>query len=366
METLGGDTELRNTTYVANNTLIIDHPDSIGMEEHFIGYYELKNYSNTEILIKMLYFMFTSLSTVGFGDFCPRGNIERLMGAMLILFGVSIFSYIMNKFIEMSEQLIEINKDLDDEDNLSKFFGTLQNFNQNKSIKNELKEQIESHFRYKWRQDKVQAFVDEADLALFSELPEHIQHKLFRDFLFSKFIKTHRKYFTIEKSFSPIKYNFYNWNDQLYSSFMMKIMKSLEPRKEEREVILFNELDDFTEVLFFHKGKVKVGFHINHKQYFVLMKQKGFCIADHGCTFNHKSNFIYKTHTLCEGFFIRKASWHEIMEEENDITMQLKQYIIRSYLMKTQIKVQCMKKRIIKLIGNRSHFQQMMHLQDID
>ena len=47
--------------------------------------------------------------------------------------------------------------------------------------------------------------------------------------------------------------------------------------------------------------------------------KEDFVIADHGCTFNTKSSFIYKTHTICEGFFIRKANWHEIMEEENEI-----------------------------------------------
>lgn len=67
---------------------------------------------------------------------------------------------------------------------------------------------------------------------------------------------------------------------------MMQILSCLEPRKEEREKILFNELDDFTEVIFFHKGKVKVGFHINHRQFFVLIKKNGIVLADHGCTFN--------------------------------------------------------------------------------
>ena len=51
----------------------------------------------------MVYFAFTSLSTVGFGDFCPRGDVERILGSMLLLFGVAIFSYIMSKFIAMIE-----------------------------------------------------------------------------------------------------------------------------------------------------------------------------------------------------------------------------------------------------------------------
>jgi hypothetical protein len=60
-------------------------------------------YMNTrkENLIIMFYFAFTSLSTVGFGDYHPRGDMERLMGAFILLGGVAIFSLIMGNFIEI-------------------------------------------------------------------------------------------------------------------------------------------------------------------------------------------------------------------------------------------------------------------------
>jgi len=38
-----------------------------------------------------MYFSFTSLSTVGFGDYHPRSNSERLIGAAMLVFGVAIF-----------------------------------------------------------------------------------------------------------------------------------------------------------------------------------------------------------------------------------------------------------------------------------
>ena len=43
-----------------------------------------------------LYFAFTSLSTVGFGDFHPRSDTERLVGAAMLTFGVAIFSLVMS------------------------------------------------------------------------------------------------------------------------------------------------------------------------------------------------------------------------------------------------------------------------------
>ena len=52
-------------------------------------------------LVVSIYFAFTSLSTVGFGDYVPCSNIERFIGAFILLFGVSIFSYIMGNFIDI-------------------------------------------------------------------------------------------------------------------------------------------------------------------------------------------------------------------------------------------------------------------------
>jgi len=47
------------------------------------------------------YYAFTTLSTVGFGDFHPRSDAERAICAVILLAGVAIFSYIMGNFIEI-------------------------------------------------------------------------------------------------------------------------------------------------------------------------------------------------------------------------------------------------------------------------
>jgi hypothetical protein len=75
------------------------------------------------------YFAITSLSTVGFGDYHPRGDTERIVCAIILLFGVAIFSYIMSIFIEILDTIGQFNADLDDGDNLAKFFGILRQFN---------------------------------------------------------------------------------------------------------------------------------------------------------------------------------------------------------------------------------------------
>ena len=80
-------------------------------DTNFLFYYKIQSFDdegniqeNSSYLRKtliMMYFVFTSLSTVGFGDYHPRGNTERLICCFYLVFGVATFSYIMGNFIEI-------------------------------------------------------------------------------------------------------------------------------------------------------------------------------------------------------------------------------------------------------------------------
>ena len=130
-------------------------------EDTFINQYGTMSNTPKENIIIAIYFAFTSLSTVGFGDFNPKSNIERFICAFILLFGVAIFSYVMGNFIEILDQFKEFHKELEDGDNLAKFMGTLQQFNNEKPINFELKQQIEDYFDFKWQNDKLLAFKED-------------------------------------------------------------------------------------------------------------------------------------------------------------------------------------------------------------
>ena len=71
--------------------------------ETFYDIYELKSVSSLHLTIISLYYSFTSLSTVGFGDYHPKSNLERIFCSIMLVAGVMIFSYIMGNFIAMIE-----------------------------------------------------------------------------------------------------------------------------------------------------------------------------------------------------------------------------------------------------------------------
>lgn len=62
----------------------------------FYNEYGLEDRDNIENLTIVVYFMFTTLSTVGFGDFNPKSEIERVLMTFILLIGVACFSWIMS------------------------------------------------------------------------------------------------------------------------------------------------------------------------------------------------------------------------------------------------------------------------------
>ena len=70
------------------------------------------------------------------------------------MFGVMLFSYVLDQFIIIYYQYKLIIEDVDDSENLSRFLGTMKHFNKNKPLSQELKENIEGYFAYKWDNDR--------------------------------------------------------------------------------------------------------------------------------------------------------------------------------------------------------------------
>ena len=76
-----------------------------------------------------IYFAFTSLSTVGFGDYYPVSSLERIVCAFVLLIGVAMFSYILGELIAGVNRINIMNKPFGKEEDLDRFFKILYYFN---------------------------------------------------------------------------------------------------------------------------------------------------------------------------------------------------------------------------------------------
>jgi hypothetical protein len=79
------------------------------LQPNFIDDNGFDSMSHMKKIITLSYFAFTSLSTVGLGDYHPISDPERLMGAFVLLFGVSMTSFITQTLTSMIDQIRDFN-----------------------------------------------------------------------------------------------------------------------------------------------------------------------------------------------------------------------------------------------------------------
>lgn len=68
----------------------------------FLHVYEIDTPSEPDEvyrLIMVMYFSITTLSTVGYGDFTPQSNVDKILIVCLQLAGIVFFSYVLGSFI---------------------------------------------------------------------------------------------------------------------------------------------------------------------------------------------------------------------------------------------------------------------------
>ena len=83
----------------------------------------------------LTYFLTTTLATVGFGDYHPVSDFERILGSALMLGGVAVFSIIFGQATNSMQKITSIIDPLNENRaKLHQFFGVMQRFNGNKRI----------------------------------------------------------------------------------------------------------------------------------------------------------------------------------------------------------------------------------------
>lgn len=126
-------------------------------------------------LIKVFYFAFTTLTTVGFGDYHAITNEERIVSSFVLLFGVAVFSFIMGNFIEILMSFKHVTAENEESDDLTKWFGLLAWFNKGMPLSKEMTKKIENYFDYYWARDRNYAFKSKEDVRFLNELPKKVR-----------------------------------------------------------------------------------------------------------------------------------------------------------------------------------------------
>jgi hypothetical protein len=120
------------TKNTSEYTLIRDMDGEISQTTFYDAY--SKDLSKFNGVIMSIYFVFSTLSTIGYGDRVPESDWERFLDCMIMLVGVAVFSYIMDSFIKIIFTFRRVSKENGDPEGLVQWFGVLKKFNKGRLI----------------------------------------------------------------------------------------------------------------------------------------------------------------------------------------------------------------------------------------
>ena len=191
--------------YYAN--LIIRRQDE---EKNFIDYFSLRYKSGLNQFIITWYFIFTTLMTVGYGDYYSTNKFEMGLAIIFLVAGPTWFAFTMGKAISIIENLHAIGGKEDKMGQLNIWLSKLEHEKQIMPIK--LKEKIQHHFLYFWKNDRLGSMANittendenycKISHELLGQLPELVQLKII-DYMFDDFFYTFKYFF---KHFCELKH----------------------------------------------------------------------------------------------------------------------------------------------------------------
>ncbi len=151
--------------------------DSLNPENEpktFVKTYGLNRMKDYDVVVRCMYFVLTTITTVGFGDYVPQSNVDRAFVIFLEFFGVAFFSYVTGNFIEIISNYEKKIGVIDHETELQHWLNVVESFNTKKGMSAKLIADIERHFKYFWKEYRVESI--SADDPILMSLPKTTRH----------------------------------------------------------------------------------------------------------------------------------------------------------------------------------------------
>jgi len=126
--------------------------------KHFSDFFTMSNPTPLQEMLRSWYFLVTTLSTVGYGDFYATNMLEKVMLIFILLIGISQFSLIVGQFNGLVAEFDKMNDKDTNMDDLIAWMASIDAVQNH--IPAALRAKITHHFEYYWEHDRLR------DLAL--------------------------------------------------------------------------------------------------------------------------------------------------------------------------------------------------------
>jgi CRP-like cAMP-binding protein len=243
-----------------------------------------------QVYAKTLYYVITTISTVGYGDIYPRTSKEIAFVMFIQFLGVVIFAYLTGNITSILMNLNLREKSLSEKEiNLDKWFIDLSSHHKYK-ISPELQRNIKDYFMYFWENDHS-TLISQSDFLM--RMPQKLRHE-FMDYLFADELK----YFKI--FFSDYELN-----------LRYVLMLNMYPRIFEDKAPIIKAGEEVDEIYLIRRGKVVLSTKIGIS--FLVLATKSF-FGEEFALFGKlpKINFSAEEYGV-ECFCLKKSKYLELV-----------------------------------------------------
>lgn len=252
--------------------------------------------------IKTWYYIFTTLVTVGYGDFYATNTYEMGLAILILLAGPTWFAFTMGNAIQIINELASLTSDSVSKNDFNIWISNITN--DKGAIPKELKINIIDHFSYYWRRDRlanIANFSREDNFSLdctdtfFSEIPQKIKKEIF------------------QYLFSDIYHNFKFFFRYFYKA-RFEITRLFQPRHFLLNKIILDGDEKVNEILFITEGTINATLLSNSDKIPFWTHKGTFVLGDYFYLTNSKpfSSFIAVNHV--HGFAISTYGLSEIIK----------------------------------------------------
>ena len=123
------------------------------VQKNFIDTFNLEDYSDFSQVIIVWYFIYSSMMTVGYGDFAATNTYEMVLLIIILIIGPNWFAFTMGKALNIVKKLTEIDGTADLDGQLGIWFSKLER--KHRQIPKGIKDKVNTYYFNYWRNDRL-------------------------------------------------------------------------------------------------------------------------------------------------------------------------------------------------------------------
>jgi CRP-like cAMP-binding protein len=344
-------------------------PSSDFDDTSFHLFFGLDSMESKDVAIRCSYYILTTISTIGYGDFAPKNVYEMSFIIIAMLFGVTMFAYIMGNFNNAINFYNEATSGVDYIGELNTWLDSLEILHG--KIYKDLRSKVIDHFAFYFNTDRLKS------LAKTHWTAEKIEDLVSIDQDYVAFLPEEIYYKILKHLFSDFLYHFKHTIGE--TKLRYAIIPHLQPRKYEADELILEKDTHIKELVFVLRGSVSVGIDINGKHESLLFLEGGKAVlGDYQILTGLKNKFDYlaiKTvvaYTIDSGVFMKilevyyKEEKNRIMADanirESNLRRLLNDHLKHSHLDEREA-IEIEKKYLI--MPNKNNKEKTLYSEDL-